>query len=77
MHHYDKYAEKGILVSAALYRHVHGVKIGDWCIWVFFLSDSNSDEQLKSVSKKGKKKKNLNFAGSLEGKKTLTWKLNT
>ncbi|KAF2983778.1 hypothetical protein EK904_010559 [Melospiza melodia maxima] len=29
--------------------------------------DSNNDKQLKSVSKKGKKKKDMNFAGSLEG----------
>lgn len=45
---------------------------------VFFLSDMNNDKQLKSVSKKGKKKKDMNFAGSLEGKKTLKKKkLNT
>ncbi|NWW35631.1 CEBPZ protein, partial [Panurus biarmicus] len=29
--------------------------------------DSNNDKQLKSVSKKGKKKKDMNFAGSLGG----------
>ncbi|XP_068041441.1 CCAAT/enhancer-binding protein zeta [Anomalospiza imberbis] len=29
--------------------------------------DSNNNKQLKSISKKGKKKKDMNFAGSLEG----------
>ncbi|XP_077638087.1 CCAAT/enhancer-binding protein zeta-like [Lonchura striata] len=29
--------------------------------------DSNNDKQLKSVSKKSKKKKDINFAGPLEG----------
>lgn len=37
----------------------------------FFLSDLNNDKQLKSVSKKGKRKKDMSSVGSLEGKETL------
>lgn len=39
----------------------------------FFLSDPNNDKQLKSAGKKGKRKKDMNFVGSLEGKDILPW----
>jgi len=40
-------------------------------IFFFSLSDPSSDKQLKSISKKGKRKEDMNFVGSFEGKDTL------